>query len=96
MIIDMQTQAILLQGPSEEELYPIYLKKFQANKSKSRIALLSRFTALLGVTAPLQTWNACLASIRIYHLQVNQVIFNSPFRSCKFDGYVSPVKCLKS
>jgi hypothetical protein len=65
-IKDMQTKDILLQGPSEAGLYPIYLKELQSNKVKHRAAFLSssaflsHFTAFLGVTAPLDIWHTRL------------------------------------
>jgi hypothetical protein len=58
-IKDMQTKEILLEGPSEVGLYPIYLKHLQSKKVKnqasflSSTAFLSHFTAFLGVNAPL-------------------------------------------
>ena len=58
LIKDMRTKEILLQGPSEAGLYPIYFKQLQSNKVKSKAvflsspAFLSRFTAFLGVRAP--------------------------------------------
>jgi hypothetical protein len=41
VIKDMLTKDILLQGPSEAGLYPIYLKQLQSNKVKSKAAFLS-------------------------------------------------------
>jgi hypothetical protein len=65
-IKDMQTKEILLHGPSEAGLYPIYLKQLQSNKVKTRASFLSsttflsHFTAFLGVTAPLHIWHSRL------------------------------------
>jgi hypothetical protein len=65
-IKDMQTKKILLQGPSEAGLYPIYLQQLQSNKVQSKAAFLSsaaflsHFTAFLRVTAPIGTWHSCL------------------------------------
>jgi transposase InsO family protein len=66
LIKDMLTKEILLQGPSEAGLYPIYLKQLQSNRVKSKAAFLSstaflsRFSAFLGVTAPLDVWHSRL------------------------------------
>jgi transposase InsO family protein len=66
VIKDMLTKEILLQGPSEAGLYPIYLKQLQSNKLKSKAAFLSstaflsRFSAFLGVTVPLDVWHSRL------------------------------------
>jgi len=65
-IKDMQTKEILLQGPSEAGLYPIYLQQLQSNKFKSKAAFLSstaflsHFTAFLGVSAPVEVWHSRL------------------------------------
>jgi transposase InsO family protein len=62
----MLTKEILLQGPSEAGLYPIYLKQLQSNRVKSKAAFLSstaflsRFSAFLGVTTPLDVWHSRL------------------------------------
>jgi hypothetical protein len=62
----MLTKEILLQGPSEAGLYPIYLKQLQSNKLKSKAAFLSstaflsHFSAFLGVTVPLDVWHSQL------------------------------------
>ncbi|KAA8547071.1 hypothetical protein F0562_003500 [Nyssa sinensis] len=53
---DLQTNKVLLQGPSEAGLYPVPFQQFQFNKMKAA----SSFTALLGVTAPVQTWHSRL------------------------------------
>jgi hypothetical protein len=66
VIKDMFTKDILLQGPSEAGLYPIYLKQLQSNKVKSKAAFLSsnqflsHFSAFLGVTTPLDVWHSRL------------------------------------
>jgi transposase InsO family protein len=65
-IKDMQTKEVLLQGPSEAGLYPIYLQQLQSNKVQSKVAFLysaaflSHFTAFLGVTATVETWHSRL------------------------------------
>jgi hypothetical protein len=65
-IKDMQTKEILLQGPSEAGLYPIYLQQLQSNKVQSRApflssaAFISHFTAFLGVTASADIWHSRL------------------------------------
>ena len=62
----MQTKEILLQGPSEAGLYPIYVQQLHSNKVKSKDAFLSsvaflfRFSAFLGVTAPFDVWHSRL------------------------------------
>jgi hypothetical protein len=66
LIKDMLTKEILLQGPSDAGLYPIYLKQLQSNRVKSKAAFLSstaflsHFSAFLGVTAPLDFWHSRL------------------------------------
>jgi hypothetical protein len=52
VIKDLWTKEILMQGPSEDGLYPIYLKQLQRRKRASKVAFVSSFTAFLGVTAP--------------------------------------------
>ncbi|KAJ0045368.1 hypothetical protein Pint_05982 [Pistacia integerrima] len=54
LVKDMQTRETLLQGPSKGGHYPIYLQQLKLNKSTPKAALVSSFTALLGVTTPLQ------------------------------------------
>jgi hypothetical protein len=62
-IKDMQTKEILLQGPSEAGLYPVYFKQLHSDQIKARAAFLSssaflsRFSAFLGVTAPKDIWH---------------------------------------
>jgi len=59
----MQTKEILLQGPSEAGLYPVYFKQLHSDQIKARAAFLSssaflsRFSAFLGVTAPKDIWH---------------------------------------
>jgi hypothetical protein len=50
VVKDMLTREILLHGPSEAGLYPVYLKQFSTNKRR-------RLVAFLGVTAPLSIWH---------------------------------------
>jgi len=57
---DLQTKEILLQGPSKAGLYPMFLQQLKFNKSSPKAAMLSPFTALLGVTAPFQVWHSRL------------------------------------
>jgi hypothetical protein len=65
-IKDMQTKEILLQGPSEAGLYPIYLQQLQSPQVKSKAAFmsstafLSHFHAFLGVLAPPNIWHSRL------------------------------------
>jgi transposase InsO family protein len=60
VIKDLWTKEILLQGPSEDGLYPIYLKQLQGRKRASKVAFVSSFTAFLGVTAPVHVWHSRL------------------------------------
>jgi hypothetical protein len=50
LVKDMQTGEIMLQGPSKAGLYPIYLKHFSSNKSRSLVAF-------IGVKAPVSVWH---------------------------------------
>ena len=56
----MWTKEILLQGPSEDGFYPIYLKQLQGRKHASKVAFVSSFTAFLRVTAPVHVWHSRL------------------------------------
>lgn len=60
VVKDTQTKEMLLQGSSEDGLYPIYLQQLKPNKALSKITLLSSFTTFLGVTTPIQVWHARL------------------------------------
>jgi hypothetical protein len=60
-IKDLQTKEILLQGPSKTGLYPMFLQQLKFNKSSPKAAMLSPFTALLGVTAPFQVRHSWLS-----------------------------------
>jgi len=65
-IKDTQTKEILLQGPSEAGLHPIYLQQLQSPQVKSKAAFLSstaflsHFHAFLGVSAPPNIWHSRL------------------------------------
>ncbi|KAJ0010864.1 hypothetical protein Pint_33970 [Pistacia integerrima] len=58
VVKELQTNKILLQGPSRAGLYPIYFQPFNSNKRQHNSASNFPFTAFLGVTAPAITWHA--------------------------------------
>jgi hypothetical protein len=60
VIQDLLTKEIIQQGPSEEGLYPIYLKQLLQRKYSAKATFISCFTAFLGVRGHIHVWHSRL------------------------------------